>query len=60
LTAADEQMIEGSDGEMHPISDVAVDTDRAPGDPELVAGAFKPDPWDEHPERWEDTEPWPF
>lgn len=37
--------------------DVAVDADRTPRDPEQVAGAQKPDPWDEDPQRWAGTEP---
>ena len=44
------------DGRLHPAELVAVDADRAPRDPELVAGADKPDPWDTDPDRWAGTE----
>ncbi|MEJ3749141.1 hypothetical protein WEI85_38500 [Actinomycetes bacterium KLBMP 9797] len=40
--------------------DTAVDADRTPHDPELVAGAPKPDPWVEDPARWAGTEPDPW
>lgn len=37
--------------------DYAVDADRTPRDPELVAGDPRPDPWETDPNRWADTEP---
>jgi hypothetical protein len=53
-----EPWVLGADGRLHPPHVVAVDADRAPKDPEEVAGAEKPDPWDEDPQRWAGTEPW--
>lgn len=52
-------MILAVDGHPYPEHEVAVDADRTPRDPELVAGPPKADPWDEDPRRWEGTEPWP-
>jgi hypothetical protein len=50
---------EAVDGQVYPSDLVAVDADRTPGDPELVAGDYTPDPWETEPERWEGTEPVP-
>jgi hypothetical protein len=57
LTGGAELMIEAVDGKRYPQHEIAVDADRAPIDPEEVAGEPKPDPWVEDPKRWADTEP---
>lgn len=52
-----EPWIAAADGRMYPPDRVAVDADRAPTDPEWVAGPLKADPWDAAPDRWAGTEP---
>jgi hypothetical protein len=46
-----------ADGKWYEQHEIAVDADRTPPDPEEVAGAAKPDPWEEDPDGWAGTEP---
>jgi hypothetical protein len=50
-------MLLAADGKWYERHEVAVDADRTPRDPEEVAGAAKPDPWEEDPDGWAGTEP---